>query len=325
MSLKNRFVRSATGEARADSKGLLRDTVYPIYERLAEGGVGLIVTGHTYCHENWKCSPNQTGIWSDEHIPGLARLASASHRNDVKALVQINYAGRKPAEMSLGEINEAVECFTKAANRAMQAGFDGVQIHAAHGYLLSCFLTPSENRRTDEYGGSAEGRRRLLIEVARAIRRELGSGVPILCKLGVMDGRDNSLPIEEAVGTAVALEGAGIDAIEVSCTLPGTYMHPAAEGIDSPAKEAYFAGQAKAIKGAVKIPVILVGGLRSLDVMERIVHEGICDLVSLCRPLIREPELVNEFASGKKRCSACISCNKCFNPRGFRCVLAEKQ
>lgn len=325
MSLKNRFVRSATGEARADSRGILRDTVFPIYERLADGGVGLIITGHTYCHKDWKCSPNQTGIWSDEHIPGLARLATASHRNGVKAIVQINYAGRKPAEMGAAEIAEAVDCFAAAAQRAMQAGFDGVQIHAAHGYLLSCFLTPSENLRTDGYGRDADGRRRLLIEVAQRMRGELGAGVPVLCKLGALDGRDNSLPIEETVGTARALEVAGVDAIEVSCTLPGAHMHPAAEGIDSPEKEAYFAKQALAIKKAVGIPVILVGGLRSLDVMERVVHDGVCDLVSLCRPLIRQPELVNSFAAGMTRRSECVSCNKCFNPRGFRCVFADKQ
>ncbi len=324
IELKNRFVRSATCESRADKNGLLRDDVYPIYERLATGGVGLIITGHMYCHPDWKCSPNQTGIWDDRHLPGLEKLAQASKGNGVKAIAQINSAAQKLAELSAADLEEQVACFVNAARRAVKAGFDGVQLHASHGYLLGCFLAPSENQRTDEYGAGAAGRRQLLLDIARETRAAIGAHVPLLCKLGVVDGRENSLPIEEAAETAAALQAAGVDAIEVSCATNGPYAQPALEKIDGPEKEAYFATQARTIKEAVTVPVILVGGLRSLDMMERVVHEGSCDLVSLCRPLIREPALVNALAEGRTHRSACVSCNKCFTPRGFRCIFEPK-
>lgn len=321
LDVKNRFVRSATGESRADKEGVIKDEMIPIYEELAAGGVGLIISGHMYVHKDWKCSPLQTGNWDEKHLPGLQRLAQAATQHGTRAVAQINYATRAPADMSPEEIREAEECFVAAAGRAVEAGFDGVQVHAAHGYLVSCFLTPSENKRDDAYGDGPEARRALLIRIAARTRERIGRDKALLCKLGSVDGRDNSLPLEETVATAHALEAAGVDAIEVSSTLTGEHAHPAAEGIDAPEKEAYFAPQAAAIKHAVGIPVILVGGLRSLQVMERAVHEGTCDMVSLCRPLVREPDLVNAFREGRTTQAACISCNKCFNPRGFKCVF----
>lgn len=321
ITLKNRFVRSATGESRCDTNGFIKDRMYPIYEELAAGGVGLIITGHMYVHRDWKCSPLQTGIWSDEHIPGLRRLAQAAQGNGAKVVAQINYAARKPAEMSAAEVSEVPDVFVAAACRAEDAGFDGVQIHAAHGYLLSCFLTPSENERTDAYGADAAGRRKLLIETAKRLRAAIRTDTALLCKLGSVDGRDNSLALAETVETARRLEQAGVQAIEVSSTLSGDHAQPAAEGIDTPEKEAYFATQARAIKAAVDIPVILVGGLRSVAVMARIVREETADLVSLCRPFIREPDLVNAFHESRAERAACVSCNKCYNPRGFRCVF----
>jgi len=320
LSLKNRFVRSATGESRATPDGVLKEEVFPIYESLAYGGVGLIITGHMYVHQDWKCSPKQTGAASKDHIPSMQRLAKISHRNGTKVVAQINSATRRPDEMSRAEIRNAADCFIAAGDRVLQAGFDGVQIHAAHGFLLSGFLTPSENQRTDAYGGNAEGRRRLLIEIASRLRQSLGSQYPILCKLGAVDGRDNSLALEESVATAKALQETGIDAIEVSATFSGDHAQAAAEEIDAPEKEAYFAPQARAIKQSVEIPIILVGGLRSRDVMQNVVNESICDMVSMCRPFIREPDLVNSMEAGRTDRSSCVSCNECFNPNGFRCV-----
>jgi len=320
LELKNRFVRSATGESRATPEGTLQEEVFPIYEALADGGVGLTITGHMYVDQDWKCGPKQTGIASDEHLPGLRRLAEASRGNGTKVVAQINYAGRRPDEMSVDEIRDAAERFIAAGKRAREAGFDGIQIHAAHGFLLSGFLTPSENQRTDAYGGDASARRRLLLEIASRLRVELGPEYPILCKLGAIDGRDNSLTLEESVETAVALQEAGLEAIEVSATFSGDHANAAPQGIDSPDKEACFAQQARAIKQSVQIPVILVGALRSKEVMRKAVDEGVCDLVSMCRPFIREPDLVNLLQAGRAGRSACISCNKCYNPDGFRCV-----
>ncbi len=318
--LKNRFVRSATGESRANEEGCLKDTVFPIYKKLADGGVGLIITGHMYVHPLWKCSPRQTGIWDDRHLPGLMRLAEASKINGAHAVAQINYPARPPADLTVEEIVEAANCFVEAGKRAVHAGFDGVQIHAAHGFLLSGFITPSVNIRDDAYGCDAAGRRRLLIEIAGRLRETIGPGKMLLCKLGALDGRDNSLPLDETVATAIALRDAGVDAIEVSCTFAGSYAKPAAENIDNESAEGYFAMAAAEIRRKANITVILVGGLRSLNVMERFVSDGTCDLVSLCRPFIREPDLVNRFAAGTQVRAACISCNKCYNPHGFQCV-----
>ena len=324
LALKNRFVRSATGESRAGADGVLIEEVFPIYEALAAGGVGLIITGHAFVDANWKCSPKQTGVSGAEHVPGLRRLARASQGNGTKVVAQINHGARPPAEMTTDEIRHAADAFVAAGKRAVQAGFDGVQIHAAHGYLLSGFLTPSENLRTDDYGTDGEGRRRLLIEIASELRRALGPEYPILCKLGAVDGRGNSLPLEESIATAAALGEAGVDAIEVSAGFSGDHAQAAAEGIDEPEDEAYFAAPARAIRTAARIPVILVGGLRSLDVMQSQLDEGVCDLVSLCRPFIREPDLVNRLQSGQFPRAACISCNKCYNPDGFRCIFASE-
>lgn len=320
LSLKNRFVRSATGESRATPEGVLLDSVFPIYEALADGGVGLIISGHMYVDQDWKCSPGQTGAASNDHLPGLRRLAQASQGNGAKTVAQINHAGRPPTEMSEADIQAAADRFVEAGARAMEAGFDGVQLHAAHGYLISGFLTPSENQRQDAYGGDADGRRRLALEIATRLRQTLGPDYPILCKLGAVDGRDDSLALEESVATAQALAGIGIDALEISATCSGDLASAAATGINKPEKEAYFATQAKAIKAAVDIPVILVGGLRSRQVMQRVLDEGVCDLVSLCRPFIREPDLVNAIAAGRTERVACVSCNKCYDPSGFRCV-----
>ncbi len=325
LALKNRFVRSATGESRADDEGILTEEIFPIYEALAAGGVGLIITGHMYVHPDWRCGPRQTGIWGDRHVSGLRRLAKVSQGNGAKVVAQINYPARSPDKMDQAAISESVDAFVAAASRAKEAGFDGVQIHAAHGFLLSGFLTPAKNGRTDEYGSDAGGRRRLLLEIVQRTRETLGSEYPILCKLGVVDGGDNSLPLAEAVETANELQGAGIDAIEISSTFAGAHAKPAAEGIDKPEKEAYFATQARAVKQAVGVPIILVGGLRSLEVMDRVVHEGVCDMVSICRPFIREPDLVNKLHQGQTLRSACVSCNKCYNPQGFHCVHAKNE
>jgi len=320
LELKNRFVRSATGESRATPEGVLQEEVFPIYEALADGGVGLIITGHMYVDQGWKRGPKQTGIASDKNLPGLRRLAEVSRGNGTKVVAQINSAGRSPAELSVQEIQDAEENFVAAGKRAREAGFDGIQIHAAHGFLLSGFLTPSENQRTDEHGADAAARRRLLLEIASRLRGELGPEYPILCKLGAIDGRDDSIELEESVETAVALQETGLDGLEISATFSGDHANAAPQGIDSPDKEACFAQQARAIKQSVQVPVILVGALRSKEIMQKVVDEGVCDLVSMCRPLIRQPDIVDLLQSGRADRAACISCNRCYNPDGFRCV-----
>ena len=320
-TIKNRFVRSATGEWMSRKDGKIQERLIPMYEGLSAGGVGLIITGHMYVHEEWPCHPRQTGIWSDDHIEGLQRMAAASKRNNTRVVAQINYVGRKPHEMSDAEIADAGDAFVAAARRAIAAGFDGVQIHASHGYLISCFLTPSENERTDAYGDGPDGRRKLLLEVAHRVMAEVGPERIICCKLGSVDGRDNSLSLDETVETARQLEALGLHALELSTTLPGEHLHPIKEGIDSIETEAFLLRETSAVKEAVSIPVMQVGGLRTLTLMEKMVADRACDMVSLCRPFLREPDIVNKFESGESARSACISCNKCLNRRGSQCVF----
>ena len=160
----------------------------------------------------------------------------------------------------------------------------------------------------------------MLSEIASGLRAALGPHYPVLCKLGTVDGRDNSLALEESVATAEALQEAGVDAIEVSCTFSGGHARAAAEDVDVPAKEAYFAPQAQVIRQSVDIPVILVDGLRSRDVMQSVVDRSVSDMVSMSRPFICEPDLVNSMETGRVDSSSCISCNRCFNPDGFPCV-----
>ena len=320
-TIKNRFVRSATGEWMADDNGMIQDRLIPMYEELSAGGVGLIISGHMYVHERWPCHPCQTGIWSDDHLPGLRRMVEASRRNDTRVVAQINHVGRKPHKMKVDHIEEAADAFVAAAQRAVEAGFDGVQIHASHGYLISRFLTPSANERDDIYGDGPEGRRCLLMDVTERVIDTLGPDRIVCCKLGAVDGDKNSLSLEETVETAKKLEALGLHALELSTTVGGEHMNPITEGIDSIEKEAYLLRETVAVKEAVNIPVMQVGGLRTLSLMEQMVAEGTCDMVSLCRPFLREPDIVNKFESGESTRSACISCNKCLSPEGSICVF----
>ena len=320
-TVKNRFVRSATGEWMSRKDGKIQDRLIPMYEGLSAGGVGLIITGHMYVHKDWPCHPRQTGIWSDDHLQGLRRMAVASRHSDTCAVVQINYVGRKPHEMTVAEIEEARDAFAAAAQRAVDAGFDGVQIHASHGYLISCFLTPSENERDDAYGHGPDGRRKLLLEVTERVRDRIGPDKILCCKLGSVDGRDNSLPLDETIETARTLEALGLHALELSTTFGGGYMDPIMEGIDSVEKEAFLLRETVAVKEAVSIPVMQVGGLRTLSLMEQMVTERKCDMISMCRPFLREPGIVNKFHDGTSTRAACISCKKCLNRRGSRCVF----
>ncbi len=198
----------------------------------------------------------------------------------------------------------------------------------AHGYLLSSFISPYTNRRTDKWGGSLENRIRILGEIMQRARKAAGEDFPILAKLNSTDGMpgEGYLTLGDVVATAKALAGWGIAAIEVSGGIREAKGVMSAPGIARPEQEAYFAPAAKAVKAAVDVPVILVGGLRSLAVMERVVQDGTADLVALSRPLIREPDLAGRFRTGQAAKATCVSCNACFNPaEGLKCRLPDKK
>lgn len=349
MVIKNRFVRSATAEGAADENGLITDEIFPIYRDLAKGGIGLIITGHTYIQTNGRCTRNQTGIYSDALMPRLRELAGEVHKTspDCKIAVQIAHAGRQvvqgsvkepiapsavadtstgitPREMTEDEIQGCIDSFADAAARAKLTGFDAVQIHSAHGYLISSFNSPHTNRRADLWGGSLENRMRFLMETYRRTRKRLGDDFPVLMKLNAADFLDGGIEIDESAQIAKALSEEGIDAIEVSGGMFESYKGKGAarSRIRKPEQEAYFLPYAERIKQAVgDVPLILVGGIRSASVMEKIIFEGGADFISLCRPLIREPDLPNKIRDGKDKAD-CISCNGCLSGRTdvIKCV-----
>ncbi len=304
----------------ADDDGRLTDKIYPLYRQLAEGGTGLIISGHMYIHPSGKAHPEMTGIYSDEMLPGLTRFADTVHQAGGLVAAQINHGGIKndpesvpeaagpsalttdepsvsrPARaFTTDEIEMLIDAFAQAARRAKQAGFDAVQIHAAHGYLISQFLSPASNRRTDEWGGSFENRLRFLREVVKAVRAQVGPDYPLFTKLGMMDGIENGLTLEDGGRIVAELAGIGLDAVELSGGIGGDKLTNIAKGIRNEGREAYFIDFARKAKQVTDLPVMLVGGFRSRPVMERVLAAGEADFISMCRPLINDPAFPNKL------------------------------
>jgi 2,4-dienoyl-CoA reductase-like NADH-dependent reductase (Old Yellow Enzyme family) len=338
MELKNRFVRSATYEGCADD-GYVTDKQVNLYETLSEGGAGLIITGITYVHQNGQISKFQNSITGDDFIYGLKRLTAVAHKWGARIAVQLFHAGREARfpkssdwvpiapsflesdphskggyrAMTEDEIWEIVRAFSDGAKRAREAGFDGVQIHGAHAYLLSQFLSPYTNRRDDEWGGNLKNRLRLHREIYRSIRQEVGRDYPVLIKIGVEDGFPGGLIFTEGEMAAMSMAELGFDALEISQGLRGL-SYGGTEfrtKINSIKREAYFRNWCSEIKRKVNVPVMLVGGLRTFELMEEIVQNKEADFISLSRPLIREPGIINDWKRGDYHRSKCISCNKC--------------
>jgi 2,4-dienoyl-CoA reductase-like NADH-dependent reductase (Old Yellow Enzyme family) len=352
LTLSNRFVRSATWEGMATDDGAVTSRLIDLMVDLAKGGVGLIISGHAYVAKEGQAGPWQLGAYKDDLLPGLSEMAKAVHDNGGKIMLQLAHAGYHASSKLTGElpvspsavdgiykypgealtiqgIQKIVSFFAEAATRAKTAGFDGVQIHAAHGYLLSQFLSPVYNHRTDEYGGRIQNRVKVLLDVLQAIRKSVGPDFPVLIKLNCQDFYDNGLVLSDALTAGEMLAEKGIDAIELSGgLLIGKKLSPSRAGIHSPEKEAYFKNEAKTFKKMVNVPLILVGGNRSIEVAEQIISEGTADYISMCRPLIREPGLINRWKSGDLAKSGCLSDNKCFGPamsgKGVSCVMLDQ-
>ena len=338
LGIPNRFVRSATYDGLADKNGRVSERQMSLYEELARGKVGLIITGIAYVDVTGRISPSQNSITCEDDIAGFSQLTGMVHNLGAKIAVQLFHAGRetgkiyqkRPAlapsfiaddplfsaphrEIEEDEIGQVIAAFGKGAARARAAGFDAVQIHGAHAYLLSQFLSPFTNRRKDKWGGSLENRLRLHRDIIRAIRSEVGADFPVLMKLGVEDGFTGGLEFQVGFAAAETLAHGSLDAIEISSGLRGRgYKHSEfRRGIDRPNREGYFRDWCHEIKGRVDIPVIMVGGIRSLGTAANMIQDGTADLVSLSRPLIREPDLIARWQSGDLRPATCVSCNRC--------------
>jgi 2,4-dienoyl-CoA reductase-like NADH-dependent reductase (Old Yellow Enzyme family) len=353
MTLENRLVRSATWEGMCDRDGRPTDRLADCYRELARGGVGFIVSGYAFVRREGKQMPGKMGIHTDKFAPQMKNLSRAVHDEGGKLCIQLVHAGgqttskaagRKPlapsaveaeqfsevpAGMTANDIAEIVAAFGEAARRARDWGFDAVQLHAAHGYLINQFLSPLTNRRTDGYGGSVENRCRFLMEAYEAVRRAVGADFPVMVKLSGSDNVEGGLELEDAVRAAKLLDEAGIDAIEVSGGTPASGERgPVRTKIKKPEEEAYNLPLARKIRKAVSVPVMSVGGYRSFEVVERAIREDV-DYVALSRPLIREPALPNGWRKGDRARATCISCNKCFRPGikegGIYCVVEREE
>lgn len=334
LTLANRLVRSATAERMADDDGRPMPELAQLYRDLARGGVGLIITGHMYVHPLGKCHPEMTGIYDDALIPGLTELVEAVHREGGKIAVQINHGGmqcaretvagtiapsavdapflQQPArEMTPDEIKSAIGAYAQAARRAQAAGFDAVQLHGAHGYLINQFLSPFINRRTDGWGGELENRMRFLRLVCAAVRTQVGPDYPLFIKFGMVDGVEGGLELEESVKVVAAMEEMGLDAVEVSGGITMGKIQNSRAAIRHTEDEAYFRDFARAARAVTSLPLMLVGGLRSRQVMDDVLDSGDADFISLCRPLIAEPDFPNRLQQGQAR-AACISGNRCW-------------
>jgi 2,4-dienoyl-CoA reductase-like NADH-dependent reductase (Old Yellow Enzyme family) len=353
MVTRNRFVRSATWEGMCDGEGRPPEKLAELYRNLARGRVGLIVTGYTFVSPEGKQMPGKMGIHTDGFAGEMKALAGAAHDGGGKICMQLVHcggqttskmAGRQPlapsavevaqfpeipAAMTREEIEATVAAFGEGAGRAREYGFDAVQLHAAHGYLINQFLSPLTNRREDDHGGSAEKRNRFLLEVCRSVRGAVGPDFPVLVKLNGSDFLESGLEPEGAMAAAKMLEQEGIAAIEVSGgTGASGKENPTRVKIKTAADEAYNLPLAAKVKAATSCPVMSVGGFRSPGVAEAAVREGSTDFISLSRPFIREPGLVKRWQEGDRSRAACISCNGCFKPGvregGIYCVVQKK-
>jgi 2,4-dienoyl-CoA reductase-like NADH-dependent reductase (Old Yellow Enzyme family) len=286
-----------------------------------------------------------SGIYDDELIEAWSEITKAVQGAGAKIAIQINHGGRqcdpavidgpllapspvplysdapRPWEMSERDIERTIRAFADAAGRAQEAGFDAVQLHSAHGYLIHTFNSPASNWRNDAWGGTPAGRLHFLEEVAAAVRDVVGGDYPLFVKLGTVDFVRDGLTEDDGVAIISHLSEMGLDAVEIS----GGIATPSARrsrragntrpGIRSPDQEAYFLPIARKARYVTDLPILLVGGIRSREVMERILDEGSADLISMSRPLILEPDLPNRLREGQLK-ATCTSCNRCWPRAG---------
>lgn len=336
LTVENRLVRSATAESLSDEEGRPLPELTAMYCALAQGGVGLIITGHAYVDPGGRCHKKMAGIYDDNLIPDWTKVTDAVHEVGGKVAMQINHGGRqcaqdaisgpllapspvpvkkdgpRPLELNERDIRGLIRAYALAAGRAKEAGFDAVQLHGAHGYLIHSFNSPASNWRSDAWGGTPARRLRFLEQVSAAVRDVVGDAYPLFIKLGTVDFVRDGMAEKQGVEIIRHLRDMGLDAVEIS---GGIGEGNSRKGVRSREDEAYFLPIARQARYVTDLPIILVGGMRSKEGMEQILEEGMADMISLCRPLIREPDLPNRMRDGQDK-ATCISCNQCWPREG---------
>lgn len=341
LSLKNRIVRSATLE-RAEN-GIITPLHKKIYTELAKGEVGLIITGMMGVGYNACIAPVMVKTYAEEFHAKFKEIAEEVHRHNCKIVVQLCHCGAysmlldggdypicssereitfsgKPAKaMTKAEIKQVTLDFGMAAVKCKEAGADGVQIHAAHVYLLSQFISPYFNKRQDVYGGGIENRARIVLEVYDEIRRNVGNDFPVLMKINYSDLITPGLTGDECIWVCKELEKRGISAIELSSGLCVDTKSRASQPVRDESQEGHFADGDLKLSSEIKVPVISVGGYRTPAVIEKHLNNGNIEAISLCQPLIREPALVNRWKQGDLSKALCISCDRCLTSAMLGC------
>lgn len=323
LALKNRFVRSATWEELADEQGHINDKLLKIYENLAQNEVGLIITGAISVSEKDWALRQMFSLASDEYIKENKNLTDLVHQYGVKVWAQLALMGANIYESFLkkevnsfleSELKELIVDFGKAAKRAEKAGYDGIQIHSAHGFLPSRFLSPKENKRDDQYGGSLENRTRFLKELFEEANKNTGDDFLISVKINGDDFTEGGFCFEESLKVCKEMTNWGIDSIQVSGNTPSRVK------IDKIEKEAYFKDFAVKIADEVDIPIILSGGIKHLETVEELFNNSKISCFAFGRPLLCEYWLISRWLEGDRNPSRCVFCNNCFNTRGHSCV-----
>ncbi len=381
MILKNRIIKSATHEGLGDDYGHPRKELSALYKKIAQNNVGAIITGLVSVQANGRFLKNLRMFDSDEYIEDYKALNLELKQYDTPIILQIAHGGgtcspkiigetalapsaiklrsfpTKPKELSDSEIQNIINNFVKAILRSKQAGFAGVQLHAAHGYLLAQFLSPHYNKRKDRWGGTTENRFRIVGMIIKEAKKKVG-GYPILVKMSALEGTKDGITINESINIAKLLEGAGCDAIEVSCggddgfnsvRVVKTPLKAVFELVPfykkmSPMKKKllsimaplifkkysliqnYNVATAIQIKNQIGIPVITVGGIRKLEDIEDIITNKKIDYVSMARPFIIEPDIITKFIKGVQNESRCINCGYCLlgiTAKPIRCYYGK--
>ena len=313
LELKNRLVMPPMATAKSDDEGRVTAPLCDYYDEKSAGGyIGLIITEHSYISIEGKASKGQLSIAEDSDIMGLERLTATIHKNGSKVIAQLNHAGaaansqitgrpvlgasevqmpkfpQVPAAMTAQDIQKVVADFAAAALRAKKAGFDGVEIHSAHGYLLNQFYSPLTNKRKDAYGADTMSNRlRLHTEVIKAVREAVGQDYPLALRLGACDYMEGGSTLQDGAEAAKLLTQAGIDLLDISGGFCG-YVRPDVK------EQGYFQELTQAIKAAVEIPVILTGGITEGAAAEKLLEEGKADLIGVGRAILKDSSWAKE-------------------------------
>lgn len=322
-TIKNRFFKSAMSEGMGTKNFQPKRNIATLYKRWAEGGTGLIITGNIMVDPKGTAEPGNIVFDKNSNMEILKDWAKQGQQHDAKVMVQLNHPGKQapktiaketvapsavplgnglnklfstPRALTTSEVEELVQKFVTSAKITKEAGFSGVQIHAAHGYLISQFLSPHDNRRTDKYGGSLENRMRFLKEIYLGMREELGKDFPIGIKINSTDFKEDGLTEEDSLETIVELANLGLDFVEIS---GGTYERPAMMGATSKStNQVFFAEYSKKLKQKIDIPVIVTGGIRSINAMNTLLNDNTTDFIGIARPLTIDPNIPNKIKQG---------------------------